>query len=85
MSHTDIYQREIYLGDYRVEWSDQKISVTCSCPGKPHLSVFSDRYTTCPECGRQYSISEIIKVELPDGLIMETAEQGDVLDIIEEE
>jgi len=84
MSYTDIYRREIYLGDYRVEWADQKIIVVCSCLKAPELDIFSDSYTLCPHCGRRYSISEIVKVELPDDVIQEARDQGDVLDIMED-
>ena len=59
-----LYQDEIYLGSYRIEWSDQKIIVTCDCNNE-ELEVFSDSYTYCDKCGRRYSILEIIKVEAP--------------------
>ncbi len=84
MAHTDIYKREIYLGDYRIEWSDQKISVICSCDKGSELEVFSETYTVCPSCQRRYSISEIIKVELPDDVIQEAYDQGDIIDIMDD-
>jgi hypothetical protein len=61
MKHNS-YQREIYLGEYRIEWADQKISLDCSC-GTLELEVFSDTFTICPACKRRYSILELIKVE----------------------
>jgi uncharacterized protein YbaR (Trm112 family) len=84
VAHTDIYKREIYLGDYRIEWSDQKISVICSCDKGPELEVFSETYTVCPSCQRRYSISEIIKVELPEDVIQEAYDQGDIIDIMDD-
>jgi len=84
VAHTDIYRREIYLGDYRIEWSDQKILVICSCNKCPELEVFSETYTMCPYCQSRYSISEIIQVELPDDLIQEAYDQGDIIDIMDD-
>ena len=59
----NLYQNEIYLGDYKIEWSDQKIVITCSCIHKEEIEIYSDSYTYCEHCGRRYSILELIKVE----------------------
>jgi len=62
MKKESFYRREIYLGEYRVEWADQKISLTCLC-GQEEIEIFSDTYSSCPECKRRFSILELIKVE----------------------
>jgi len=83
--HTETNWNSVFLGDYRIEWSDQKITLTCSCDAAPELELFSDCPTTCPECGRRFSISEFIKVELPKGVRPTDADDGDVLYLLEKE
>jgi len=65
VEYKELYSNEIYLGDYSIEWVDQKLVVTCCCTGSPSIEVFSDSYSTCDTCGRRYSILELIKVETP--------------------
>jgi len=65
MEYKELYSNEIYLGDYAIEWVDQKLVVTCSCADNTNIEVFSDSYSTCDTCGRRYSILELIKVEVP--------------------
>ena len=64
MDYDKLYRHEVYLGQYRVQWSDQKLLIDCLCEEKD-LEIFSDTETVCPSCGRRYSIMEIIKVETP--------------------
>ena len=78
-----LYFREVYLGEYHVEWADQKISLDCSC-GYKDIEIFSDTYTICPECKRRYSILEIIKVENQMRESDET-DIGDTLDLLADE
>ena len=65
--YDSLYRHEIYIGDYRVEWSDQKIVINCNC-GETDLEIFSESATICHKCSRRYSIMEIVKVEVPDDL-----------------
>lgn len=60
-----IYKNEIFLGEYRIEWSDQKIVVNCACGKNDDLEIFSDCATFCDICNRRYTITELIKVEAP--------------------
>ncbi len=63
-----MFQKNIYLGDYRVEWADQKISLECEC-GQETIEIFSDASTVCSSCKRRFSILEIIRIEnYPDDL-----------------
>ena len=62
MKKESFYRREIFLGEYRVEWADQKISLTCIC-AQEEVEIFSDTYSTCPACKRRFSILELIIVE----------------------
>ena len=55
-------RRGIFLGAYRIEWSDQKIMLDCVC-GEKDLEIFSDHFCYCPKCSRRFSIQEIIKME----------------------
>tara|TARA_Y100000310_G_scaffold333156_1_gene410113 strand:+ start:3215 stop:3418 length:204 start_codon:yes stop_codon:yes gene_type:complete len=55
-------KEELYIGSYRIEWSDQKIVVDCLCTEK-ELEIFSDSYTYCPQCSRRFSIVELVRVE----------------------
>ena len=64
MDYDKLYKHEVYIGQYRVHWSDQKLSIDCIC-GENDLEIFSETETVCPQCGRRYSIMEIIKVETP--------------------
>jgi len=66
-TYDSLYRHEIYIGDYRVEWSDQKISIDCHC-GETDLEIFSESATICRKCSRRYSIMEIVKVEVPEDL-----------------
>ena len=68
MDYDTLYKHEIYLGDYRIDWSDQKVTVTCRCAHSPELEIFSDTPTVCPYCSRRYSILELIKIEVPSDL-----------------
>tara|TARA_B100001250_G_C19813988_1_gene797255 strand:+ start:251 stop:535 length:285 start_codon:yes stop_codon:yes gene_type:complete len=65
MDYDTLYRHEIYLGDYRIDWTDQKITVNCNCSHQPELEIFSDTPTVCPYCSRRYSILEIVKIEVP--------------------
>tara|TARA_R100000152_G_C6696704_1_gene127092 strand:- start:392 stop:676 length:285 start_codon:yes stop_codon:yes gene_type:complete len=71
MDYDTLYKHEIYLGDYRIDWSDQKVTVTCRCAHSPELEIFSDTPTVCPYCSRRYSIMEIVKIEVPSDLVEE--------------
>tara|TARA_Y100000034_G_scaffold129098_1_gene184924 strand:+ start:12408 stop:12674 length:267 start_codon:yes stop_codon:yes gene_type:complete len=62
MDNKLLYSKEIYTTDYRIDWSDQKIIVNCFC-GETDIEVFSDSYTYCEQCGRRFSIVELIQVE----------------------
>ena len=64
MDYDKLYKHEVYLGQFRVQWSDQKISIDCLCEEKD-LEIFSDIETVCPSCARRYSIMEIIRIETP--------------------
>ena len=76
-NYDSLYRHEIYIGDYRIEWSDQKISIDCTC-GETALEIFSDSPTICSVCARRYSIMEIVKIEVPDDL-PETEETHNVV------
>ncbi|MBT7706781.1 hypothetical protein HN747_05045 [archaeon] len=56
---------EAFDGEYRIDWSDQKIVLKCTCKDATELDVFSDSATFCPSCGRRYSIIELILTENP--------------------
>ena len=82
--YNSLYRHEVYLGDYRVEWSDQKISIICVCDDRVELELFSESHTTCPKCSRRYSIMELVKIEVPDDIEDDqTYNQADIGDIIE--
>tara|TARA_B100000131_G_C18101883_1_gene606354 strand:- start:1047 stop:1331 length:285 start_codon:yes stop_codon:yes gene_type:complete len=66
--YENLYRHEVYLGDYRIEWSDQKITIVCVCQDRTELELFSESPTICPKCSRKYSIMEIVKVEVPEEL-----------------
>lgn len=72
MEHKPLYSKEIYTTEYRIDWSDQKIIVDCSC-GEKELEVFSDSFTYCSSCGRRYSIVELIQVEVTGELEKEVS------------
>lgn len=81
----DTRWNSVFFGNYRIEWSDQKIVATCSCKAAPELEIFSDCPTICPECGRKYTISEFIKVEVPKGIPLNDDDDGDIMDLLEKE
>tara|TARA_B100000131_G_scaffold323098_1_gene379817 strand:- start:4597 stop:4878 length:282 start_codon:yes stop_codon:yes gene_type:complete len=83
--YNSLYRHEVYLGDYRIEWSDQKISIVCSCHDKVELELFSESHTTCPKCCRRYSIMELVKVEVPDDIENENFNDVELQDIIEKD
>ncbi len=64
MDYDKLYRHEVFLGQYRIQWSDQKLSIDCLC-GETDIEIFSDTETVCPSCSRRYSIMEIIRVETP--------------------
>ena len=68
MDYDALYKHEIYLGDYRIDWSDQKITVTCNCAHQPELEIFSDTPTICKFCSRRFSILELLKIVVPADL-----------------
>lgn len=82
-NYDSLYRHEIYIGDYRVEWSDQKIVINCTC-GETGIEIFSDSPSICRVCARRYSIMEIVKIEVPDDLPeTEDATNVDIEDILE--
>jgi len=84
MSDTYTYRREVCLSEYKVQWSDQKISVDCMC-GEKEIEIFSESYTYCSKCGRRYAIMEIVQVEVPvDTVESETIDiESDDMGILE--
>ena len=86
MDYDKIYTNEVYLGDYIVEWVDQKLIIKCTCEKEPSIEVFSDVYSACEECGRRYSIVELIKVEVPAQYETNSEfEETEFVDLIEQQ
>ena len=80
--YNSIYRHEIFIGDYRIEWSDQKIVIDCKC-GERDIEIFSESPTICRVCARRYSIMEIVKIEVPEDIPEENTDIVEIEDILD--